>query len=134
LRRFLELEREGTDRARGAAQQLDAALRNVESAMAAAAFDQPALAMARDVARRALASRRALSPSRLNAEVDRVERELRGSWRRLQDLERCALDEAGVAHVVAVAAQAGLQLGERAPLVHAGQNIIGWRLTLRKAG
>jgi ubiquinone/menaquinone biosynthesis C-methylase UbiE len=132
LRRFLELERESSPRARGAARELELALRQVEAVMAGTSFSQPALAMARDTVRRTIAARRHEPASRLDAAIDGVEKELRASWRRLQDLERCALDDAGVAEVVRLAAAAGLGGEGTAPLLHGGPNVIGWRINFRK--
>jgi len=132
LRRFLELEREGRDGARSAARELEIAMRSVESLLAAGVGSQPVLAMAFDTARRVLAARRRTPASVLDAGIDRVEQELRGSLHRLQDLERAALDEVGADARVASAAAAGLECISRQELVHAGQHLIGWRLNFRK--
>jgi ubiquinone/menaquinone biosynthesis C-methylase UbiE len=132
LRRFLEVERESRERARAAARDLEAAMREVESALSTTSFGQPALAMALDTTRQVLAARRATPLTQLEARIDAVERELKGSLRRLQDLTRCALDVDDVARYSQFASGAGLHPGQPVPLLHAGQNIIGWRLNFRK--
>ena len=128
LRRFLDLERAGRGSTRAAARELESALRQIDDALAAEPGSQPVLAMAADLTRRTLAGRRTTPASALDAGIDSVERELRGSWRRLQDLERCALDEAAVQQVCRLASSAGLQPDAPQALLHAGRHVIGWRL------
>lgn len=134
LRRFIEVEREGRVRARALAQDLESAMREVESVLSANAFDQPVLVMALDTARQVLAVRRATPSAQLEARIDAVERELKSSMRRLQDLVRCALDAEDTARYSDLASRAGLCLEQVAPLLHAGQHVIGWRFNFRKPG
>jgi len=132
LRRFLELERGGGERARAAARDLESALRAAASVLSATSFSQPALAMALDTARLVLADRRSTPLTQLEARIDGVERELRGALRRLQDLVRCALDAEDVARYSRLAIEAGLLPDEPALLLHLGRNLIGWRLNFRR--
>jgi ubiquinone/menaquinone biosynthesis C-methylase UbiE len=132
LRRFLESERGGGGKARAAARDLESAMREAESVQSHTTFSQPALAMALDAARQVLAARSAAPPAQLQARIDGAERELRGAFRRLQDLTRCALGADDVARYSELAIQAGLQPEAPAPLLHLGRNLIGWRLTFQK--
>ena len=132
LRRFLELERGGGERARAAGRDLESAMRAVETVLSVTSFNQPALAMALDTARQVLAARRSTPTTQLEARIDGVDRELRGALRRLQDLDRCALDPDAVARYSQLASEAGLRPEEPMPLLHLGRNLIGWRLVFRK--
>jgi len=132
LRRFLDLERGGGERVRAAARDLEFSMRAVETILSATSFSQPVLAMALDTTRQAIAARRSTPLARLGNRIDGVEHELRGALRRLQDLDRCALDADDVARYSQLASQAGLCPEEQAPLLHAGQNLIGWRLNFRQ--
>ena len=132
LHRFLDLERAGRGSVQGAARELESALRQVDAALAAQSGSQPVLAMAQDVTRRSLAERRTVPPSTLDAGIERVERELRGSWRRLQDLERCALDQSAAEEVCRLGGTAGLRFEAPQPLLHAGRHVIGWRFNFSR--
>ncbi len=132
LRRLVDQHREAPGTARRQWADAQSAVRVVDSAITARRFDQPILPMARDTAERILRGLRSEPASRLHADIDQAERELRNSWRRLQDLQRGALDDEGVSRVVATAAAAGLACVARLPLVHDAANVIGWRLAFRK--
>lgn len=132
LRRFLDLERAGRGTVSGAARELESALRQVDAALAAEPGSQPVLAMARDVTGRSLAERRTAPASVLDAGIERVERELRGSWRRLQDLEGCALDQSAAEEVGRLGRTAGLRSEAPQALLHAGRHLIGWRFNFSR--
>ncbi|MFW5927159.1 MAG: methyltransferase domain-containing protein [Wenzhouxiangella sp.] len=85
-----------------------------------------------DAIRRVLAARPGTGPEAAGREVDRIESELRASVRRLRDLLGRARDERGMVEMEDQARDAGFEIEEREAQYHAGDNLVGWRLTLRK--
>ena len=132
LRRFVEAECVTPGRNRSEWLAVTGALRRVEERIAAAELPQPALLMARDLVRELMSTPRGSSLGQLNARIDRVSAELRDSWRRLSDLQRCALDEAAIDRLVAMASAVGLGRPEYRQLMHAGQHLIGWQVRFRR--
>lgn len=90
------------------------------------------LAVTLDAIQRVLSARPGMSPEAAGLEVDRIEAELRASVRRLRDLLDRARDDQGMARIEADARAAGFEISERERQFHAGENLVGWRLTLRK--
>lgn len=90
------------------------------------------LAVTLDAIQRVLSARPGMTPEAAGLEVDRIEAELRASVRRLRDLLDRARDDQGMAHMEADARGAGFEISEREKQFHAGANLVGWRLTLRK--
>jgi ubiquinone/menaquinone biosynthesis C-methylase UbiE len=121
---------------KAASDELVAGLRVVREAHATAEARQPGsgrvFAVAIDAAQKLLAARRTMKPALVGLEVDRAEEELRASWRRLNDLVGHALDDAGIAAVQQQATALGFTLIECHRLYHAGENLVGWQLTMHR--
>lgn len=65
-------------------------------------------------------------------EIDRVRAELRAGVRRVKDLVKAALSETDMKALAQQAGAAGLSQVEFSPLVHAGHQLVGWRMTAQK--
>jgi len=87
-----------------------------------------------DAVRELLSMRTRQSAGEVVREVDRVERELRQSVHRLRDLLEHALDDQRMDALLGEASRAGLAVTERAQQYYAGDNLVGWRIRLRKDG
>jgi ubiquinone/menaquinone biosynthesis C-methylase UbiE len=90
------------------------------------------LDVALDATQKLLATRQRLSPAQSGVEVDRAEQDMRASVRRLNDLVAHARTDEGMAAIEDQARAAGFAQVARAPLHHAGTNLVGWRLSLRR--
>jgi ubiquinone/menaquinone biosynthesis C-methylase UbiE len=129
LRRFIEAERKSPPAARRAREELNAAARKLQQGL-----DQLSSALVvsvtLDAVQKLLAARARLSPVALERTIDSAEGELRASVHRLQDLVARTQDAAGIAAIETAAVAAGFRVLERAPQMHAGENLVGWRLSL----
>lgn len=85
-----------------------------------------------DAVQKLLQLRTQYTPLFTGKEVDRAEQDLRALGRRLNDLINSAKDEAGMQLLERTALDAGLSVTERVVQLHDGDNIIGWRLVLRR--
>ncbi len=90
------------------------------------------LAVTLDAVRQLLECRPQLGPARALAEAERAENDLRLSVRRLKDLPDRACDETAMQGLVDLALANGLGLVAVEPQFHAGDNLVGWRLELRR--
>jgi ubiquinone/menaquinone biosynthesis C-methylase UbiE len=90
------------------------------------------LSVALDAAQKLLALRQRASPDSAGLEVERAEQDMRASVRRLNDLVRHAPSDTDMANLERLATEAGFELVERVPQLHAGNNLVGWRVRLRK--
>jgi SAM-dependent methyltransferase len=90
------------------------------------------LAVALDAAQKLLTLRQHTAPQSAGIEVDRAEQDMRASVRRLNDLVGHARSDDDMARLEALATAAGFEVVERVPQLHAGNNLVGWRLRLRK--
>jgi len=90
------------------------------------------LDVALDATQKLLATRQRMSPASTGIEVDRAEQDMRASVRRLNDLVAHARTDEGMVEIEAQARAAGFASVERTPLHHAGTNLVGWRLQLRR--
>lgn len=132
LRRFVEAERKSRMAARNpwlelntAAEFLQEGLREPGAALV--------LGVTLDAVQKLLAARSRLNPAAMEREISRAERELRASVRRLHDLVDRAQRETDLAAIEATATQIGFEVLERVEQLHAGANLVGWRLTLARA-
>jgi len=91
------------------------------------------LSVALDAVQKLLVARKQLDAQTAGLEVDRAEGELRDSARRLNDLLAHARTEHEMEDVERAAATAGFTCIERMPQFHAGKNLVGWQLLLRRA-
>lgn len=91
------------------------------------------LSVALDAVQKLLVARKQLDAQAAGLEVDRAEGELRDSARRLNDLLTHARTEQEMEDVEKAAAAAGFASIERVPQFHAGKNLVGWQLLMRRA-
>jgi SAM-dependent methyltransferase len=112
---------------RGIIQQLKAAVEHARRSGAGRVLE-----VALDATQKLLATRQRLSPAATGVEVDRAEQDMRASVRRLNDLVAHARSDEAMAAIETQAREAGFTSVERAPLYHAGDNLVGWRLSLRR--
>jgi ubiquinone/menaquinone biosynthesis C-methylase UbiE len=137
LRSFLAAEREAErdprsrTRAGEAWNELGRAGTQLQQALAAAPGARTLLVTI-DAVQKLLSIRRRMSPAQLEREVDKVEREVRSSARRLKDLLESARDEAGVRAIATAGRAAGLVAAEPRPQFQAGDTLVGWLLDFSK--
>ncbi len=79
-----------------------------------------------------LEMRKQTTAAAVEKEIDRVRAELRAAVRRVKDLVKAARSEADMKALKELAISAGLSKVEFSPQVHAGTNLVGWRMTLQK--
>ena len=91
------------------------------------------LSVALDAVQKLLVARKQARPDAAGLEVDRAEGELRASVRRLHDLVAHARSEQDMQALQQQAAAAGFAAIEVVPQHHAGGNLVGWRLEMRRA-
>jgi len=136
LHRLVTMDNAPESTLKTASDDLAAGIRAAREAHSAAEARQRGsgrvFAVAIDAVQKLLSARRTMKPALVGLEVDRAEEELRASWRRLNDLVEHALDEAGIALVEQQAAALGFTLIERHRLHHAGDNLVGWQLSLHR--
>ena len=136
LHRLVTLDSAAEATLRAATEDLAVGIRAVRDAHAGAEARQRGsgrvFAVAIDATQKLLEARRTMKPAMVGLEVDRAEEDLRASWRRLNDLVEHALDESGIALVEQQAAALGFTLIERNRLHHAGENLVGWQLSMHR--
>lgn len=133
LRSFLAADRVAAGRPKAAAawKELDAAAARLRQA-AAAAPGAHVLRVTIDAVQKLLAARGRISAAQLDREIDGVERELRASVRRLQDLVGAARDEAAILEMSRTAARAGFEVAVPRPQFQSGSILVAWLLDLRR--
>jgi len=131
LRRHAIAERESAAAARVTWAELSAAAARLRQA-AAASHTPHVLHVVLDGVQKLLSLRRRLSAAEFEREVDRFERDVRASVRRLQDLVGSAQSSEQMEAIVATARRAGFECGQSEPQHHAGDNLVGWRLALSR--
>jgi ubiquinone/menaquinone biosynthesis C-methylase UbiE len=132
LRRYLDSGQRSAPAAGRAREQFEIALNELREA-AGATRNSLMLDVTIDAVRKLAAARGQMAPAALAREVDRFEGEVRASVRRLQDLVRCSQTEAGMRDIARAAVDLGQLVDEPAPQYHAGSNLVGWRLCMRKS-
>jgi ubiquinone/menaquinone biosynthesis C-methylase UbiE len=129
LRRHIQAERKSRFAARRTWQELNTAAEYLREGL-----QEPGSALivgvTLDAVQKLLALRTQLSPRALESEIDRVEGELRASVRRLHDLVDRAQRDKDMAAIENAAIATGFTLLERVEQRHAGDTLVGWRLTL----
>lgn len=135
LRAFVVAERESGVRAKVAASwnELNAAVSRLQQGLSANA-NAHVLRVTLDAVRKLLSARRRLSAPQLDLEIDHVEREVRASVRRLQDLVGAARSEEAIMKLTGAAASAGFSAGTPQAQLQAGSVLIAWLVDLRKPG
>jgi SAM-dependent methyltransferase len=135
LRAFLASDRvaAGRPKAVGAWNQLSSAAARLQQAAAATA-NSHLLRVTNDVVQRLLAARAEIGAARLDREIDDVERELRASVRRLQDLAGAARSEEAILDMARLATGAGFEVDTPRPQFRSGSELVAWLLDLRRPG
>jgi len=132
LRRHIEAERKSRAAARNTWHELNLAAEFLQEGLR-----EPGAALVvgvtLDAVQKLLHLRSKLNPTAMEREIARVEKELRASVRRLHDLVDRAQGDSAMRDIEATAAGAGLSVLERVEQRHAGENLVGWRLTLERA-
>ena len=131
LRRHAVAERQSEAAARATWAELSAAATQLQQA-AARSISPHLLHVVIDGVQKLLGVRRDMGIAGFEREVDRFEREVRAGVRRLQDLVGCAQSEEQMAATVATARRIGFECGPAEPQRHAGENLVGWRLSLSR--
>ena len=85
-----------------------------------------------DGVQKLLGVRRETSTAGFEREVDRFERDVRASVRRLQDLVGCAQSAEQMETMAATARRTGFDCPLPRLQHHAGENLVGWRLVLTR--
>ena len=124
-----------TDSAKTTAASLQVTIRELKNAVAVARQrgGGRVLSVALDAVQKLLEARKTHPGTTVGLEVDRAEEAMRDSARRLKDLVAHARSEADMEALEAQATAAGFEVVERAPQLHSGNNLVGWRIRLRKA-
>jgi hypothetical protein len=99
---------------------------------AAASFAPHLLHVVIDGVQKLLGVRRDTGAAGFEREVDRFEREVRASVRRLQDLVGCAQSAGQMEAMAADARRAGFECAAPGLQYHAVENLVGWRLALTR--
>jgi ubiquinone/menaquinone biosynthesis C-methylase UbiE len=133
LRSFVATEREAAGRAKTAAawEELNRAAARLQQVVATAS-NAHTLRVTLDAVQKLLAARRQMSPPQLDREIERVEREVRASVHRLQDLIGAAKPESAILEMAQAAATAGFEAGMPRPQFQSGDILVGWLLDLRR--
>jgi SAM-dependent methyltransferase len=131
LRRHAAAERQSDAAARATWAELSAAAAQLQQAAARSASPH-LLHVVIDGVQKLLGVRREMGIAGFEREVDRFEREVRAGVRRLQDLVGCAQSEEQMGAAVATAHRIGFECSPAEPQRHAGDNLVGWRLTLSR--
>jgi SAM-dependent methyltransferase len=131
LRRHVEAERQSPSTARSTWQDLVAAVTQLQAAVGQG---QSALTLrvTVDAVQKLLEARQRLSPAALDRAIDQIEVEVRASGRRLRDLVDCAQSAETMAAMKATAGSVGFVVCELRTQYHARENLVGWRLNLKK--
>jgi len=131
LRRYIDARRKSVGTARITQAALSEAVTRLKQA--AASSPQPHLLLVVvDGVQKLMSMRPRSPPSAWEREVDHFERELRAGTRRLQDLVSCAQSTERMDDIVATARRLGFACGPPQPQLHAGDNLVGWRLALSR--
>lgn len=133
LRRLLEAERRSPAAVRKAREDLASAHDGLVQAARRSA-NPLTLEVTLDAVQKLMQARGRLAPAALDREIDRFEGDLRAAARRLEDLLRCGQTREQMARMVGLARSAGFLADEAQLQHHAGGNLVGWRLRLRRRG
>ncbi|WP_181952553.1 class I SAM-dependent methyltransferase [Vulcaniibacterium gelatinicum] len=135
LRKLLAGERMSADAAQRAGVEVQSAIRALKLALPQAQQSGGGrmLAVTLDAVRKLMEMRAEARPELVGLEIDRAENELRAGVRRLNDLVVHACSNERMTELEGQAATAGFEVLERVPQYHAGANLVGWRLVLRRA-
>ncbi len=131
LRRHLEAERRSPAAARRTREELVAAVTHLRRA-AGKATSALILHVTVDAVQKLLNARQRLSRATIDREIDHVETDVRASVRRLQDLVASAQSEEGIIRIKNTAESLGFIGCEARTQYYARENLVGWRLNLRK--
>lgn len=134
LHRLLTLEQATADTTRRITAELRHAIQATKHALAQARANGAGMALqvALDGVQKLLAARRQLAPQAAGLQVDRAEAELRGNWRRLNDLVQRAHTPSDMEALQQLARDAGFSGLEYRPQMHAGDNLVGWLWLLHR--
>jgi len=137
LRAFVEAERNALaqPRARAKAAEAQAALNQCASQLrqvVATTVNAHTLRVTLDAVQQLLSARHRWSAAELDREITRVEREVRASARRLQDLVSAAMPETAIRRVVDTAAGFGFETSEPRPQFQSGETLVAWLIDLRR--
>jgi ubiquinone/menaquinone biosynthesis C-methylase UbiE len=131
LRRFLDAEHRSRDAAHRAWDDLATALATLRSS-GRADLDRLVIDVTLDAIPKLLDSRRNLSRTALDREIDSVENDLRNSVRRLHDLIGAAISSSAMLEYAQLATSLGFVDVKYRPLYHARCALVGWCFGLRK--
>jgi ubiquinone/menaquinone biosynthesis C-methylase UbiE len=131
LRRHVEARRRTRAAGRETWQELLADVRRLQDTAARARVTLT-LRVTVDAVEKLLQASRQLAPAAMERDIEHVENEVRASGRRLRDLIGSAQTAEGMASIERLAAAAGFGASEVQAQYHAGEHLVGWRLTLRK--
>ena len=131
LRRHAAAEYDSAAASRATWAELSAAMTRLQQAAASSASPH-LLHVVIDGVQKLLGVRREMGPGGFEREVDRFERDVRDGVRRLQDLVGCAKSDEQMEVLAATARRAGFECGAAEPQHHAGENLVGWRLSLSR--
>lgn len=132
LRRYLEAELRSPAAARRTGEELMSAVSQLQ--MAAGEARSPlTLHMTIDAVQKLLNARKQLSRAVIDRQIDRVENEVRVSARRLRDLVASAQSEECIEKIRVTAAALGFGGCDVRIQLHAGTNLVGWRVNFGKA-
>ncbi len=131
LRRFLESEQRSRNAARGAWQDLGAAVGQLRQA-AAQAQSALTLNVTLDAVQKLVDARQRIGLGATQHGVDQVENEIRNAVHRLQDLVGAAKTVEEMEQILASGLAAGLSGPAARPQHHDGDKLVGWRLDLQK--
>ncbi len=134
LRRVVEQEGRQARPDDHAPRELRAAIQRLKSAYGEARGRGKGhvIGVALDAVQKLLAMRTRYKAAQVALEVDRAEEEMRLSVRRLQDLLERALDDDALTSLKELATRLGLHIEQSVAQYHAGDNLVGWCLRLRK--
>lgn len=135
LRQLLATEQMSPNAARQAGVQLRAAIGTLKQAMPQAREQGGGLILGVTLhaIHQLLVARNTMKPTAMEREIDLAERDLRASVSRLKDLLERARTDGDMASIEREAITAGFAHCDRSTQRHAGQNLVGWRLTLSRA-
>lgn len=131
LRRHAAAERESAAAARATWGELSGAAARLQRA-AAASPSPHLLHVVIDGVQKLLGLRPQMAATAFDRELDRFERDVRASVRRLQDLVACSQSVEQMDAIVATARRLGFVCDATEPQHHAGENLVGWRLALTR--
>lgn len=135
LHRLVTMEQATAETTRRATNELVGAIRAVKQVLPQArqAGAGHILSVALDAVQKLLTARKQMRPQAVGLEVDRAEKELRSSARRLNDLVSHARSEQDMQAIQQQAIVAGFALLAQSLQTHAGSVPVGWKLHLRRS-